>query len=469
VAGQTPSTRRTLIILGGMTAAAVVLFAALRWAGYGDALPRELTDEEVSEDEREAAVRRLVETTPPSERPKLIRRVARLPHGEGLAHEVLRATIDADPATADPVLDAYRTHYPDEQTGYVWLLKLRIRQGRTEAAVAAFHEQTAAVKDDAEARWVALWPFLEAMTQAGLPVRAYVESDPRDRAYAFRVLGAFLEDRRDLPRTATDAFRDLIVAHRADAGETAWTAYYSGVALQQDGKYDEAEKAYADAHRRLVAAGLGPTRLQRAGLMANWEDRTWDKARRGRVECLYRLDRWEQGYAECDPPAATFEQLAQRFEGEKRWAPLEKLVERHRARLPNDPRSDLWAAVAHFGRGEYEAAIPLADAYLAREPHRERQDHRAFDVKFRSQVRLGRVEDARRTHAAEARFFPRLHAALILALLDGDNWTAEMLMAGLGERPGGPSAWREFYADPDAGPLLRSERWAGLRAKYPPP
>src|SRR5262245_29075790 len=99
-----------------MTAGAVVLFGVLRWAGYGEELPRELTDESTSESDREAAVRRLVQETAPADRPKLIRRVARLPDGEELAHQILVAVIDLDPATADPVLEAYRKRYPDPQT-----------------------------------------------------------------------------------------------------------------------------------------------------------------------------------------------------------------------------------------------------------------------------------------------------------------------------------------------------------------
>src|SRR5262249_7859055 len=163
-------------------------FAALRWAGYGDALPHEFTDEEVSEDDRDAAVRTLVQDTPPADRSRLIRRVARLPNGDDLAHRIVTAAIDIDPETADPVLEAYRTRYPDPQTAYVWLLTLRLKQGRTEQAVQAFRDQSAAAGDSTEARQVALWPFLEAMTRAGLAPRAYQETDPRDRAYAFRVL-----------------------------------------------------------------------------------------------------------------------------------------------------------------------------------------------------------------------------------------------------------------------------------------
>jgi hypothetical protein len=174
-----PSTRRTVLVLGGMTAAAVVLFALMRHAGFGEPLPRVLTDEAVSDDDREAAIRKLVQDTPPAERPKLIRRVARLPEGDELAHRVLEAAIEIDPQTANPVLDAYRKRYPDPQTGYACLLKLRLKQGWTEEAVAIFRGQSTAAGDEVGARQGALWPFLESMTQTGLPVRAYREAERR--------------------------------------------------------------------------------------------------------------------------------------------------------------------------------------------------------------------------------------------------------------------------------------------------
>jgi hypothetical protein len=182
---------------------------------------------------------------------------------------------------------------------------------------------------------------------------------------------------------------------------------------------------------------------------------------------LYRLGRWEQAYAECDPPTATFNQIATVLEVQNKWDNLSRLVEKHRARVPNDARSDLWQAVAHFGRGEYEAVLPLVDAYLARETARERRDHRAFEVKFRSQVRLGRVEDARQTHAAEARFFPRLHAILILALMDGRDRDAEVLLAGFGESPGGPEFMARVLCRPGRGAAPPVGALVGLAGEVP--
>src|SRR6476469_3673531 len=106
MADRTPSTRRTLLVLGGMAAVAALVFAVLHWGGYGGPpLPRELTAGDVSDQERDEAVRRLVRDTPAADRHRLIRRVARLHDGEALALQVLRAATDLDPDAAEPVLD----------------------------------------------------------------------------------------------------------------------------------------------------------------------------------------------------------------------------------------------------------------------------------------------------------------------------------------------------------------------------
>src|SRR6476660_5382889 len=101
MADQTPSTRRTFLVLGGMTAAAALVFAVLRWGGYGaPPLPRELTAEDVSDKDRHEAARRLLGDTPAADRPGLIRRADRTSQGKAAAQAILMAVIDDDPGTA---------------------------------------------------------------------------------------------------------------------------------------------------------------------------------------------------------------------------------------------------------------------------------------------------------------------------------------------------------------------------------
>jgi hypothetical protein len=471
MADRTPSPRRTLLVLGGMAAVAALVFAVLHWGGYGGPpLPRELTAEDVSDKDREAAARQLVRDTPPADRPRLIRRAGRTSGGKDAARSILMAAIDDDPATADPVLDAYLRRFPEPHWGPLWRIKVRARQGRAGEAIGLFRARAAELADDDGERNSTLYSFLEYMAEAGYAADAYATVGPADADYAFRVLAGFLEYPADrhFPEPH-DQLRAVVGAHRARVGETPWTAYYTGVIHQETEHFEVAQKTFADCTRRLLAAGRGPTRLQKAGIDANWEDKTWERARLRRVECLYRLGRWEQAYAECDPPDRTFHQLAQRFEGQDQWDDLGRLATLHRARVPADPASDLWQAVAHFGRKEYAAAIPSVEAYLKRVTVREREDHRAFQVKFRSEVRLGRLADARKTHEAEARYFPRRLAMMVLALKEGDAAATGRLLAESAASSTDPCPWREYYEDPDAGPELRSEQWAALRAKYPPP
>lgn len=465
-------TRRAMFVLGGLTAAAALVYGGMRWAGPDDPLPPSITDPRLPEPDRETAVVQLVRDTPAADRPRLIRRAARASGGQDLARMILVAAMDVEPGAADPVLDAFLDQYPDPYWGPLWRIRVRVKQGRFDEAIAHFKERTKELRDDEGERNGALYTFLKAMTEAGRTVDGYEAADSQDLEYAFQVVAGFLEradDGHGTPVPAHDQLRAVIAAHRARVGETPWTVFHTGVIQQAEGKYELAQATFADCARRLNNADLGPIRVRPPRLEPQWEDQTWERARDRRTECLYRLGRWEQAYAECHPADRTFHQLAQWFEGRKEWDALTRLVVEHRERVPQDARSDLWQAVAHFGTGEYAAAIPLAEAYRARVTFRQAQDHRAFQVKFRSEVRLGRVEDARKTHAAEARYHPRVTAMMVLALLDGNAAEAERLLAEHAKNRTGPCPWREFYDDEDAGRLLRSEPWAALRAKYPPP
>ncbi len=54
----------------------------------------------------------------------------------------------------------------------------------------------------------------------------------------------------------------------------------------------------------------------------------------------------------------------------------------------------------------------------------------------------------------------------VVAAAAGD---ADELGRVLGAWAGNGATPAAFYADPDLGPLLRGDRFAGLRKKYPPP
>jgi tetratricopeptide (TPR) repeat protein len=423
---------------------------------------------------REAILRRLVRERPAEARPGLLLRVADLPEGKDLAWTVLSEAMDAEPDAAEPVLDAYRGRFPDEHWGPLLEMRLRIKQGDFEEAERLFRARVAGL--DGEERRGVLYSFLEYMTEAGRPVEGYRVADPPDADNAFRILASFLE--RDSQEgggkgeAARARFRALIAAHKRVAGETPWTAFYTGMVLQEEQQYEEAQAAYADAIERLRGIGLGQTPLQKAGLHANWEDRTWDRARSARVECLYQLGRWEQAYDECAPAASTFDQLAQRLEGRKDWDRLGQLVARHRGKAPADPKADLWQAVAHFGRREHEQAVAAAGRYFAAVPDRTSQHHLALKVKVRSEVRLGKVDDARKTFQAHGRLPAHGIEEILIAAKAGDG---ALLERHFGDRmtntmeDSRADALRPFYDDEDVGPLLRSERYAELRKKYPPP
>src|SRR5262245_38494485 len=77
--------------------------------------------------EREGLVKHVTGPCPPERRPELLRRVAALKDGRDLALAVLVATMDADPANADPVLETYRQHFPDDPLLPTWAFAVRLK------------------------------------------------------------------------------------------------------------------------------------------------------------------------------------------------------------------------------------------------------------------------------------------------------------------------------------------------------
>ncbi|KAJ3057611.1 hypothetical protein HK102_011016, partial [Quaeritorhiza haematococci] len=88
-------------------------------------------------------VRRVARECPPEKRPTLLRRVADLDGGEGLAAELLLAVIESDPGHVAPLLEAYRARFPISPMLNAWTIEARLGQGRFDEALRLHREALA--------------------------------------------------------------------------------------------------------------------------------------------------------------------------------------------------------------------------------------------------------------------------------------------------------------------------------------
>ncbi|MDG3007798.1 hypothetical protein [Paludisphaera mucosa] len=435
---------------------------ALRVAGLVGAADGVAEVADADPQQRLPVIRRLVREGPPAGRPELLRRFAELDGGEGLATELLLATIDLDPAGADAMLEAYRGLFPDSPFLSTWTIEARLKQGRVDEAVQIHREAAAKVSDEVVRRGL-LDQFTRQMADAGRAPEAYAAVETRDAEYVFRLLAGRLEPgagygpERLKPEEAS-TLRALVAAHEARIGRSPSVVYHLGRADEGEGRDEAAQGLYGEAMRALVAAGCGPGPAV---------DADWDRIRNRRINCLFRLGRWEQAYDECEPTKATFDRLCQLLEEAGRVDDVEKLAARHRRRAPDDPALAFWEAAVRWSRGEYAEALPLLDDYLRRaEPPRERA-RAAMDRKFRSLVHLGRLDEARAmvAPAAVRRWPEQALWGMIVAAKAGDEAALGLLMAEYADTRSTDGA----YADEDLGPLLRDGPFAAVREKFPPP
>jgi tetratricopeptide (TPR) repeat protein len=424
-----PPPRRPRIPQLAVPAAVALVVAALCWFAFRSPTLEEFDCVARAEpSEREVVIRDVTRTCPAELRPELLRRVAALENGRDLALAVLAATLDTDPANADPVLKAYLEHCPGTQIqtalrpvpagggsgpvsqsclGTTLRFAVPLRQGRFDEAARLYLEAAGRAENDNDRRYFT-YQFVQRMMDAGRPLEGYSEADPRDRLYAFRVLAGRLaeECERHDPK-AVSRLRVLIAEHTRRVGPDPWTAFFAGQADEGERDDEAAQRHYAQAMQGLEEAGFDPRRAFPVGAAAVTlnstfpvlpgvnADRQWDLVRHHRVCCLCRLGRWEQAYDESEPAEVTFHWLAQVFEQPNRTDDLERLVERHRKRCPADGTIPYWQAIVHWNRGEYAPAIPHFEEHLRLGKIPYLFQPQAEGRRFRCFVRLGRLDEAR--------------------------------------------------------------------------
>src|SRR5205823_6228323 len=136
----------------------------------------------------------------------------------------------------------------------------------------------------------------------------------------------------------------------------------------------------------------------------------------------------------------------------------------HRKADPRDPDLPLWEAEVYWLREDYASAVEVLTRQRETVLEGEANRRKFEDRLIRSQIRLGRFDEAVRGADAGGKVSPLLRAAALAAA--GDVTRTGQALDGLVRQHYGPAA---FYADPDLGPALRTAPFAPLRQKYPEP
>ena len=303
-------------------------------------------------------------------------------------------------------------------------------------------------------------------------VEAYAAVGPEEAREAFRRLARYCcndAGYRAVPldrpedRVGADALRRLVAAHEARCGPDPdpETGLYKAYLLYWEGRAAEAEPGLVAA---VAAFPDAPGPLADEARLA----------RDCRADVYADLGRWKDAATPL-PPGVTFEGLFWRLYRRRQPDDADLLLARYAREAADDPRRPACQMFADYGRGRYAGCLAAADLILAAtdpaapagpgpsaRPYRT--DAKLFRV--RALARLGRLAEADAALAADG---PGVHAEalkdeveLLVALLAGDEARADRVLGRGRLTPG-------RFGDPALEPLLRADRWAALRAKYPPP
>jgi hypothetical protein len=319
---------------------------------------------------------------------------------------------------------------------------------------------------------------LEAAFRSGVAdgrgLEAYRAAEPYLAASAFRVIAAEYAKRAGGDRVpapsaervgAVADLRRLVAEHEVRVPGDPTTAVYRAYLLFADGKHADAADAFAWAEAGLAAGD----RSDPARHLCRW----------CRARALILSDGAVAAYDRepVDNRGDLFWSIALFLLGDpNRSAVLGELLARRNADAPDSPVREWFLAWHEYHGGRYEPAVRAAErtAELMGKDRDGRQsgvnELDARRVKTRALARLGRFADAD-THLAGTSY--SLHGRVPLPFLRAQDEMLIALLAGDADRVGrllaaGEIKATDVYADPELGPLLRSDtRFAGVRAEHP--
>ncbi len=353
---------------------------------------------------------------------------------------------DISKKTFVELLDAHRRRCPDDPWIRYYAGLLLAADDKYADAEKEFAAGMAATKDEEilqALRHRRIW----VLHESGQDLQAYRTIEPPEET--FEQLARYYRWLDELDAEQATRLKSLIEAHRAQFPDAPWLDYYSAVLA-------EARKDYAEADRLLVAVRDRATDEQ---LQSACDNRRRDlRMKSGRIVSALH---------EIKPAHETFEHLAGSLNRERRWAELASLLDAYRRIDASCPEILYWQAEMAWQQKNYRRLIQLAAPWPPRGADKlDRWNaDRLGDYLVRSQLRVGRMQDARATGEA---FYQQQGdpVPLVMACAAvGDVARTTKLMTQMLPQQ---YSIANLYNDRDVGHLLRSEKFLPLRQVCPP-
>ena len=304
--------------------------------------------------------------------------------------------------------------------------------------------------------------FLEAAYHADRSVAGYGAVEREHAGEAFRLLMLQHWDRPFgpvVPGADGRTFKvmgELIAAHEARCGPDPdpETGLYKAYLLVREGRYAEAEPMAA----RAVEAFPGPP--GREGRREAY------LARSCRVEVFVEQGRWKDGPKLDLPPGVRLDFAYWHLLVTERRDEAGQLLDRAAA-TPAEPVLARCRADFEYDRGRWADALASAEAFLAAPDAVPGWAFEVGVIRVKALARLGRFADADRALGELGppgeQAWLKDRAELLVALLAGNADRADRLLSD------NRVTLATAYGDPELGPLVQADGFAGLRAKHPRP
>ncbi|HEY3789628.1 MAG TPA: hypothetical protein VGL71_12280 [Urbifossiella sp.] len=400
-------------------------------------------------------------TLPVERKSELAERVARCKKPTEQFDSLLReARNDGDDAAVKALLAWLRKTTPGDPRVRTEDLRELVRAKKFPEAAAALRKYLIAAKPDDRA--VLRNAYLFAMIEAGKPVEAYTAIPDGHAVDAFRTIAFELEDsledgeEEDLSPAASQ-LRALLDVHRRREPADPWLCYFEGVWHQSLGEFEKAERQLAEGMKKLERRPKNAdSESDRAGNLESFRSR--------RVACLYTLKQGLKALAEVGPAAATFRQLANRYDGDQDVAGLEALLAAYQRDFPSEPAVKFWLAELLFLKRQYDAAAAGFQNYRTVAGDKDPESYRVVDRWIRSLIRANNAAKARSAVAQIGvdKVAEPLRAAV--AAMENNMVELRTLLAAHAKEPSG--LW-SFYWDEDFGRIFAQEKFAELRKQFP--
>jgi len=365
---------------------------------------------------------------------------------EYLADSYISDDYDISKKAFVELLDAHRRRCPDDPwirfyAGYLLAYDEKYADAEKEYAAGM------AATEDEEILQALRCQRIWVLHESGQDLQAYRTIEPPEETFEQLIRYYRWLDELDAEQVAR--LQSLIEAHRARFPDDPWLDYCSALLA-------EVRKDYAEADRLLVAA----------------RNRTTDEELQSACDRRRRAIRLKSGEIvsaldEIEPADETFEYLADNLIAEQRWADLASLLSAYRRIDPSSADILCRQAEMAWQQEDYRRVIQLAAPWppSGADELDPWESKRLCDHLVRSQLRVGRTQDARATAEAFHEQSGEPDLLVLVCAAAGDVGGTTKLMTQLLPRQ---YLIAGLYGDQDVGHLLRSEKFLPLRRVCPP-